>query len=226
MAELIVALDVRSPAQAMELVQALPDLRWVKIGPILYLRDGPALIGELKDRGLRVFLDLKWHDIPSTVAEAVAAAEERGIDLATVHALGGRAMLEAAVGAAGAMRLAAVSVLTSHGPTGYWEALGGGAGGELSAEVVRLARLAVDAGVQALVASAREVGVVRMAVGPQHWIVTPGIRPAGVGWDDHHRAADPATAVAAGATHLVVGRPILRAKDPRQVYESLCEAVA
>lgn len=226
MAEIIVALDVPDARDAMALVERLPGLRWVKVGPMLFLRSGKGLIARLKDRGLGVFLDLKWHDIPNSVAEAVRAAAELGVDLATVHALGGEAMLRSAVAVAGPMRLAAVSVLTSHGERDYWETVGRGDGGPLLAEVRRLAAMATGAGVHAVVASPQEVAAVREVVGPERWIVTPGIRPAGARLDDQRRTADPATAAAAGATHLVVGRPITRADDPGAVYESVSRAAA
>jgi orotidine-5'-phosphate decarboxylase len=217
---------VRSPAEAVQLVDDLPGLRWVKIGPMLYLRSGGDIVQNFKDRGLQVFLDLKWHDIPNSVAEAVRAARELGVDLATVHCLGGATMLREAVAACGHMRLAGVTVLTSHGDEDYWETLGRENRGHLRDEVARLAGLAADAGLGAIVASPYEVAIVRERVGDGGWIVTPGIRPAGAALDDQRRAADPASAAASGATHLVVGRPITRAAEPRQVYESLVEAVA
>jgi len=224
MAEVILALDVASRDEALALLDRLPDLRWAKVGPVLFVREGPALIAELERRGVRVFLDLKWHDIPNTVAEAARGAAELGVALATVHALGGRSMLEAAVVASGEMRLAAVTVLTSHDPSEFWQTVGRSGPDELGGEVERLARLAVDGGVGALVCSPLEVETVRAVAGPERWIVVPGIRPAGSEADDQRRSADPAAAVRAGATHLVVGRPILRAEDPRAVYDSICEA--
>jgi len=224
-AEIIVALDVPSPREAWALVDRLPGLRWVKVGPMLFLRSGEGLISRLKGRGLRVFLDLKWHDIPNSVAEAVRAAAAMGVDLATVHSLGGDAMLRSAVAVAGPMRLAAVSVLTSHDEADYWAAMGRPGGGALLDEVRRLATLAVAAGVHAVVASPHEVAAVREVSGAERWIVTPGIRPAGSALHDQRRAADPAAAAAAGATHLVVGRPITRAENPEAVYEAMREAV-
>lgn len=224
MAEVVVALDVGSVAEAVRLADALPGLRWAKVGPSLYVEDGPRLVRELTDRGIRVFLDLKWHDIPTAVARVVGAAAERGIALATVHALGGREMLGAAVRAARGMRLAAVSVLTSHTARGYREAVGR-PHVEVDAEVLRLARLAVECGVGALVASPREAAPLRAAVGAGCWIVTPGIRPPGAAPDDQRRTASPQQAVAAGATHLVVGRPIVCADEPALVYQQICEDV-
>lgn len=226
MAEIVVALDLDSAEAAEAMVDKLPGLRWVKIGPMLLLRSGRDLIARLKDRGLQVFLDLKWHDIPNSVAEAVRAADELGVDLATVHALGGPVMLREAVRAARGVRLAAVTVLTSHTEADYWQVLGRRPGGLLSEEAARLAAAAAHAGVHAVVASPFEVTEVRAAVGPDRWVVTPGIRLAGARPDDQRRAADPASAAAAGATHLVVGRPITMAESPRAVYEAMVGAVS
>lgn len=222
MAELVVALDVDSNAEALRVVDQLPDLGWVKIGPVLFVREGPQLVRLLKQRGLRVFLDLKWHDIPNTVAGAVRAAGELGVDLATVHALGGEAMLMAARAAcSNDMRLVAVTVLTSHSPREYWTTMGNSGANEVSGETVRLARLAMDAGVHGVVTSPLEIAAIREVLGAEPLIVVPGIRPAGSATDDQRRTADPASAVADGATHLVVGRPITRAENPAEVYQSI-----
>lgn len=226
MAEVIVALDLPTADDALRLVDQLPGLRWAKVGPVLFVREGPALVRELKARGVSVFLDLKWHDIPTTVAEAARQAAALEVDLATVHALGGSAMLEAAVGAAGALRLAAVTVLTSHTRETYAEVVGREEASEVLSEVVRLARLAVGAGVGALVTSPHEAAAVAEVAGPDRWLVVPGIRPAGSAADDQQRAATPREAVAAGATHLVVGRPVTRAEHPAAVYQELCEAAS
>lgn len=223
MAEVIVALDVPEPRVATAFLDAVPRLEWVKVGPTLFLTGGPELIRDLKGRGLRVFLDLKWHDIPHQVVGAVRAAAGLGVDLATVHALGGREMLRAAVAEAGGMRLAAVSVLTSHSPAGYGAAVGRGDAVDLGAEVERLVSEAVAAGVGAVVCSADEARRVRGIAPPGTWLVVPGIRMGAVGSDDQARTADPAAAVRAGATHLVVGRPIVRAENPERVYAQLCE---
>ena len=226
MAEVIVALDVPSAKEAVGLVDRLPGLRWAKVGPMLFLRAGHEVVAALRERGIRVFLDLKWHDIPNSVAEAVRAAADLGVDLATVHSLGGRAMLEAAVAAKGPLRLAGVTILTSHTLASYQQALGSARVSELSDEVVRMAALVTEVGVDAVVASPHEVAAVRDAVGLTPWIVTPGIRPAGHGVDDQRRTSTPEAAVAAGATHLVVGRPISRAKHPGAVYQSIVKAVS
>ncbi|MFQ6045911.1 MAG: orotidine-5'-phosphate decarboxylase [Gemmatimonadales bacterium] len=225
MAEILLALDVETPERAVALVDRLPDLRWVKVGPVLFVKDGPRLVRWLVERGLRVFLDLKWHDIPNTVARAVEGAAQLGVHLASVHALGGREMLEAAVAARGSMRLAAVSVLTSHSPRSYGLALGRDGEPDIGREVLRLSETALATGVDAVVASASEAAVLRARIPADRWIVVPGIRLPGAEPDDQRRTAEPREAVAAGATHLVVGRPVLRAENPRQVYDRLCEAV-
>lgn len=227
MAELVLALDTATAAEALQLIDRLKGLRWVKIGPVVFLDGGPNLVRQLKGRGLSVFLDLKWHDIPRTVARAVEGAARLGVDMATVHALGGEAMLRAAVEASqGRVRLAAVSVLTSHDPETYWKAVGGAPGGDLLGEVKRLAELAAGAGCHAVVCSPAEVAVVRSVLGPEIGIVVPGIRPAGFESDDHRRSGDARAAAAAGATHLVVGRPIVGAEDPVAVYQRLCRELS
>jgi orotidine-5'-phosphate decarboxylase len=167
-----------------------------------------------------VFLDLKFHDIPNTVAGAVASAARLGVSLATVHGLGGRAMLEAGVGALPAMgtKLLAITILTSHDA----ETLGQiGLASDVSSSVDRLARLAKEAGVDGVVASPHEVALVREACGRDLLIVTPGIRPAGAASGDQARAATPAAAIAAGADYLVVGRPIIEADDPAAAADAI-----
>lgn len=227
MAEVVVALDTPTAADAWRLLGLLPGVSWVKVGPVVFLDGGPGLVGELKARGYRVFLDLKWHDIPRTVAGAVEGAARLGVDLATVHALGGEAMLRAAVEAArGRLRLAAVSVLTSHDEESYRVAVGARETRDLRAEVARLVELAARAGVDAAVCSAAEIEVVRRVMGPGAWIVVPGVRLPESGRDDHSRVADPRGAVAAGATHLVIGRPIIEAPDPVSVYQRVCRELS
>lgn len=209
-----------SLAEARRFLDRLPRLEWVKVGPILFLRGGGPFVRELKDRGLRVFLDLKWHDIPHTVAGAATAASELGVDLATVHLAGGTRMVEAAVSAAAGLRLAGVSVLTSHSPESYGEAVGR-AGMDLAEEVVRLVKLGVEAGIGGVVCSPAEVERVSEVTGPDIWRVVPGIRPPGAEQDDQSRTSTPGAAVRAGATHLVVGRPLWRSELPEAVYERL-----
>jgi orotidine-5'-phosphate decarboxylase len=223
-AELIVAFDVASAQRALELADRLPGLRWAKIGPVLFVREGPAVVREFARRGIRVFLDLKWHDIPSTVAEAVAAARELGVSLATVHCLGGRAMLDAAVVAAGTLPLVGVTVLTSHDAADFAGALGRGVP-DLGLEAERLARTAMAAGLRGVVASGQELGLLRETLGPAPWIVVPGIRSPDAAPDDQARTIGAADAVRRGATHLVVGRPITGASDPGRMFQLLTEAL-
>ncbi len=217
MAEIIVALDL--PAmEARRLLDRVPEARWVKVGAILFAEDGPGLVRELLARGLSVFLDLKWHDIPHTVAGAVSRARDLGVAMATVHACGGREMLEAARDAAGeAVGIVAVTVLTSHSPESYAAATGRTTV-DVGAEVERLAALAFGSGLRGVVCSPLEVATVRAGATPGGWIVVPGIRRSGDPAGDQARTAAPRAAASAGATHLVVGRPILTAGDPRSVF--------
>ncbi|MFZ5624635.1 MAG: orotidine-5'-phosphate decarboxylase [Gemmatimonadota bacterium] len=227
MAELIVALDLPSGDEAVQLLDRLPAARWVKVGSVLFTREGPALIEELvQERGLHVFLDLKWHDIPNTVAGAVEAAAGLGVALATVHALGGEPMMRAAVDAArGRLRLVGVTVLTSHDAPSL-QAVMGREVGNLGLEVSRLTRLAAHSGLDGVVCSPHEVERVRQLLGPDPWIVVPGIRRPEDAAGDQRRTAGPAEAVRAGATHLVVGRPLVQASDPAAVFTELMEAMA
>lgn len=225
MAEIIVALDVPRAGDAYGLLDRLPEVRWVKVGSVLFVREGPALVRQLTARGLQVFLDLKWHDIPHTVAEAARGAAGLGVAMASVHALGGRAMVEAAAAAAPELPLVAVTVLTSHSAADHFQATGRrDVDTPLSEEAGRLARLAVEAGARGVVVSPHEAGELRRTLGPTAWLVVPGIRWGRSGNDDQRRTARPADAVRSGATHLVVGRPVVRAEHPAQVYKELCEA--
>jgi orotidine-5'-phosphate decarboxylase len=226
MAEIILALDLPSAAEAMRLLDRLPEARWVKVGSILMTREGPPLVRALVGRGLRVFLDLKWHDIPNTVADAVAAARDSGVSLATVHALGGEAMMAAAARAAdGAVALVGVTVLTSHSAGSYAEAVGRSSV-ELGAEVTRLARSAANAGLQGVVCSPHEVASVRDVLPDGGLVVVPGIRRTGEATGDQVRVAGARDAALAGATHLVVGRPVLQAADPAAALRELQEEAA
>jgi len=223
-AELIVAFDLPSGREALDLAARLPDLGWVKIGPMLHVREGPALVREFTARGVRVFLDLKWHDIPSVVAGAVEAARDQGVAMATVHTMGGPAVLAAAAQAAGAVALLGVTVLTSHSAGDFERVVGRGVP-DLGFEAERLGRLAVAAGLRGVVASGHELALLRAALGPEPWIVVPGVRAPGDAADDQARTIAAPDAVRAGATHLVVGRPITRAADPRGVYQRLVESL-
>ena len=227
MAELIVAFDVPSGRDALALAARLSGLRWAKIGPVLYNREGPSLIKEFSQRGIRVFLDLKWHDIPNIVASAVTAARELGVAMTTVHCLGGRAMLAAAAHAAGGdtnLAVIGVTVLTSHDAAEVEGILGRGVP-DVGFEAERLARAALHAGLRGVVASGQELGLLREALGADPWIVVPGVRAPGEAAGDQIRTVEPAEAVRRGATHLVVGRPITAARDPVTAYQRLVEAL-
>jgi len=218
---LIVALDFPSAEPALELADRLQGVcRWFKVGMELYCAAGNSVVARLRERGFEVFLDLKLHDIPNTVAGAVRSVTGVGASLLTIHACGGERMMRAAVEAAsapGAPRLLAVTVLTSM-DAAELRAVGvgdaAGARGLVEAQVLRMARLAVAAGIDGLVCSAEEARAVREAAGPAALLVVPGIRPTGVEAGDQRRVATPAGAIARGASMLVVGRPITRATDP------------
>ena len=225
MAELIVAFDVPGGREALALAGRLPGLRWAKIGSVLFGREGPPLVKEFTARGIRVFLDLKWHDIPKIVASAVSGARELGVSMTTVHCLGGRTMLAEAARAAGAdLAVVGVTVLTSHDAAELEGVLGRGVP-DVGFEAERLARTALQAGLRGVVASGQEVGLLREALGPDSWIVVPGIRAAGEAAGDQVRTIDPREAVGRGATHLVVGRPITGASDPIAAYQRLVEVL-
>ena len=179
MAELIIAFDMPSGRDALLLAARLPGLKWAKLGPVLFVREGPTLIKEFRQRGIQVFLDFKWHDIPNIVATAVTAARELGVSMATVHCLGGRTMLGAAARAAGEdLALVGVTVLTSHDAAELESVLGRGVP-DVGFEAERLARAAMQAGLRGVVASGQELGLLREALGPKPWIVVPGIRGNG-----------------------------------------------
>ena len=216
MADLIVALDLPDPPSAVALLDRLPDGCPVKVGSILMTAAGPGFIRALVDAGHPVFLDLKWHDIPNTVRGAVEAARELGVEMATVHALGGEAMIRAAVaGARDRLKVVAVTVLTSHDEEGFGGVVGRPVA-SVAGEVTRLAELAFRAGAHGVVCSPGEVGLVAPVAAGRR-VVVPGIRRPVDRPDDQVRTAGPAEA-AAGATHLVVGRPILTADDPVRAH--------
>lgn len=223
---LAVALDVPDAQAARDLVDRLGDsCRWLKVGMELYYAGGNPLLETLRSRGYRIFLDLKLHDIPNTVAGGIRSVAKAGAELLTVHAGGGATMLAAAAEAAqapGAPRLLAVTVLTSMDAV---ELKSAGVCSTLAEQVLRLARLAKSAGINGMVCSAEEVASLRVELGPEALLVVPGIRPAGSGLNDQRRIATPAEAIASGASMLVVGRPITRAADPAQAVRSILEEI-
>jgi orotidine-5'-phosphate decarboxylase len=223
MAELIVALDSPDAPSAVALLDRLPDGCAVKVGAVLLARAGVGFVRGLAAAGHPVFLDPKWHDIPNTVAGAVNAAAELGVEMVTVHAAGGDAMLRAAVEAAsGRIKIVAVTVLTSHDAASY-AAVTGRDHVDLADEVARLAALALQSGVDGIVCSTEELPRVRPLVGDRR-IVVPGIRRATDSAGDQRRVATPEAAAAGGATHLVVGRPITDAADPGVAYAEFLAA--
>ncbi len=212
---LIVALDVSSATAAQKIVAAVGDSALTyKVGMQLYTAEGPQIVRDLVASGRRVFLDLKYHDIPNTVGKAVTEATKLGVAMLTVHASGSDKMLLAAVDAAKAspqLMVLAVTVLTSMGAEDLEKI---GLPHSVEDSVVRLADLALTCGCQGIVTSAREATAVRAKLGNDFAIVTPGVRPAGTNVADQVRVVTPAQAIAAGATHIVVGRPITATADP------------
>ena len=224
---LIVALDFPSAHLALDCVDRLEGAcRWVKVGLELYCAAGNPLIGTLRARGLEVFLDLKLHDIPNTVAGAVRSISGVGASLLTLHASGGPAMLSAAAHTAAALadppKLLAVTVLTSMDSV---QLAGVGIAADPAGQVLRLARLATSCGIDGLVCSAEEIALLRRELGPGPLLVVPGIRPAGAAQDDQKRVASPAAAILSGASMLVVGRPITQADDPRAAAVSILQQI-
>jgi orotidine-5'-phosphate decarboxylase len=217
---LIVALDVPTARQARDLAAKIGDAAGVyKIGLQLFSAEGPAIVRELVASGKRVFLDLKLHDIPNTVGHAVRSAVELGASMLTVHAAGGPAMLAAAVDAADhRLSLLAVTVLTSMNDDELSQV---GVAGRVVDQVLRLAELARTAGCGGIVASARESAEVRLALGEGFAIVNPGVRPLGAELNDQKRVATPAEAIRAGASHVVVGRPITQSADPAKAARAI-----
>lgn len=214
--KLIVALDFSTAAAAHKIVAAIGEsASTYKVGMQLYTAEGPQVVRDLVGAGRQVFLDLKYHDIPNTVAAAVSEAAQLGVSMLTVHASGSSKMLRAATDAARAVNpsllVLGVTVLTSM-DEGDLERIG--LRSSVQDEVLRLAALALANGCQGIVTSAREASRLRAELGKNFAIVTPGVRPAGTAHGDQVRVVTPAQAIAAGASHLVVGRPITEAADP------------
>jgi len=233
--KLLVALDVESGERAVQLVGVLRGLAGgFKIGNRLFTSEGPALVRRIADSGARVFLDLKYHDIPNTVEQAVEAAVGTGAWMINVHASGGSAMMQAAARAARetssklgrpAPLMIGVTVLTSMDQ----EALRSiGVERPVLDQVIALARMTQQAGLQGVVASAQETPEIRKACGPDFQIVTPGIRGASAGSErnDQSRTMGPAEAIEAGANYIVVGRPIITAADPRGAAAAIVDELS
>jgi orotidine-5'-phosphate decarboxylase len=225
---LIVALDVSSAAAAEKIVAAVGDFGLTyKVGMQLFTAEGPSVVRDLVASGRRVFLDLKYHDIPTTVGSAVREAANLGVGMLTVHAGGGGKMLRAAVEAARsvnpALMILGVTVLTSMDDQDLDRV---GVKGQVVEQVLRLARLAIANGCQGVVASALEAAALRAELGNHFLIVTPGVRPAGKDHADQSRVVTPSEAIAAGATYIVVGRPITAAASPGDEARAILEQMS
>jgi orotidine-5'-phosphate decarboxylase len=225
--KIIVALDYPEAAPALELAARLdPTLCRLKVGKELFTATGPALLAQLMQRGFEIFLDLKFHDIPNTVAQACKAAAAEGVWMVNVHALGGCKMMEAARDAvtqsARPPKLIAVTVLTSMSAQDLNEI---GLAASPAEQVLRLARLAQASGLDGVVCSAQEAALLRRECGASFCLVTPGIRPADAAADDQSRIMTPRAALDAGSDYLVIGRPITRAADPLRALQAISQQI-
>ncbi|MDX1674224.1 MAG: orotidine-5'-phosphate decarboxylase [Longimicrobiales bacterium] len=227
MKDLIIALDLPTAEDALALVDRLGEpAGFYKVGAQLFTRAGPELVRELKDREKRVFLDLKYHDIPHTVAGSVESAAALGVDMLTLHASGGTSMMRAAreaVGLDGPL-LVGVTLLTSFSGADVEEVWDKELR-SLRDDVARLAGLAADAGLDGVVSSALEVEALKRRHGTEFLVITPGIRSEGDATGDQARVATPADAIAAGSDYLVVGRPIHAAEDPEAAFRAMMDAI-
>lgn len=226
--KIVVALDFAEAKPALALVDRLdPALCRLKVGKELFTAEGPRFVEQLVERDFGVFLDLKFHDIPNTTAKACEAAAKLGVWMVNVHASGGRAMMETARNAleksAHRPLLIAVTVLTSMDQAALNEL---GVDGALQEQVLRLATLAQQSGLDGVVCSAQEAPLLRREIGPEFCLVTPGIRPASAGKDDQSRVVTPADALRQGASYLVIGRPITQAPDPLQALHAIQQEIA
>ncbi len=225
--KVIIALDTSDPNQALEFSKRVsPELCKLKVGKELFTSAGPHLVESLVNQGFDVFLDLKFHDIPHTVKQAVYAATQLGIWMVNVHALGGEAMLSAArEGADMAGRrpfLIAVTILTSMSDRDLQQI---GVNQTVSEQVARLAQLSLDSGLDGLVCSALEARILREKFGPSALLVTPGIRPEGASADDQQRIMTPHQAMLEGSNYLVIGRPITQSQDPTQALVEINQSL-
>ncbi|HDG9823988.1 orotidine-5'-phosphate decarboxylase [Acinetobacter nosocomialis] len=225
---IIVALDAKSQYDALKIVEQLdPTLCRVKVGKELFTHEGPSVVKKLQEENFEVFLDLKFHDIPNTTAQAVCAAADLGVWMVNVHASGGRKMMETCVERLKVgnyqTQLIAVTVLTSMGREDLKDI---GLDIEPVEQVKRLAKLTKESGLDGVVCSAQEAKILRELIGQDFSLVTPGIRPEGSNADDQKRIVTPKQAMLDGSTHLVIGRPITKAEDPTQMLKSILASIA
>ena len=225
--KIIIALDVENKQEALSLIGQLKEAETFKIGLKLFIAEGPSLIQAVKRLGKNVFLDLKLHDIPNTVAGAVRMATKYEVSLLTLHASGGLEMMHWAVQAAKEEslkgqrpKLLAVTVLTSLGDEDLKKT---GVEAPTQSQVLKLARLAKEAGLDGVVCSPQEISLIRQQMGSNFLIVTPGIRPSWAASHDQKRIMTPSLAVKEGADYLVIGRPIIKASSPRQAFLKICQ---
>ena len=225
---IIVALDAKSQYDALKIVEQLdPTLCRVKVGKELFTHEGPSVVKKLQEQNFEVFLDLKFHDIPNTTAQAVCAAADLGVWIVNVHASGGRKMMETCVERLKAgnyqTQLIAVTVLTSMGREDLKDI---GLDVEPVEQVKRLAKLTKESGLDGVVCSAQEAKILRDLIGQDFSLVTPGIRPEGSNADDQKRIVTPKQAMLDGSTHLVIGRPITKAENPTEMLKSILTSIA
>ncbi|CAI3103928.1 Orotidine 5'-phosphate decarboxylase [Acinetobacter oleivorans] len=225
---IIVALDAKSQYDALKIVEQLdPTLCRVKVGKELFTHEGPSVVKKLQEQNFEVFLDLKFHDIPNTTAQAVCAAADLGVWMVNVHASGGRKMMETCVERLKAgnyqTQLIAVTVLTSMGREDLKDI---GLDVEPVEQVKRLAKLTKESGLDGVVCSAQEAKILRDLIGQDFSLVTPGIRPEGSNADDQKRIVTPKQAMLDGSTHLVIGRPITKAENPTEMLKSILTSIA
>jgi orotidine-5'-phosphate decarboxylase len=225
--KIIVALDYPSADQAFALADQLDPQRCrLKVGKELFTRSGPEVVKRLNDNGFDIFLDLKYHDIPNTVARACSAAAELGVWMMNVHALGGSAMMQAAKTEVGndsdSPLLIAVTLLTSMDQQTFNQL---GLAGSIKDTVLRLAKMTEESGLDGVVCSAQEAPVLREQCSNNFQLITPGIRPAQSDQGDQHRTMTPAEALAAGSSYLVIGRPITAAADPMQALADIEQSI-
>jgi orotidine-5'-phosphate decarboxylase len=222
--KMIVAVDKPDLRSALQLIDGLSgELVWAKLGLQLFTSEGPRVVREMSDRGLRIFLDLKFHDIPNTAREAVRSAGSLGVSMTTIHLAGGPEMIAACTAEAGEMMVLGVSVLTSMDDAALAAI---GVKSSPSDQVLALASMGLAAGIRGVVASPQEILSLRKAHGRGLTIVTPGVRPAGDAPGDQRRIATPATAIRDGADYLVIGRPITGAGDPKEAFLRIADEIA